>query len=104
MSQILEHAETRLFQRQLIDESIAVARDAGKSTRENLGDEIMTKLGGMPFAFRSSMSEDLERGKPLELRWLSGRVHRLGLQFDVLTPGHSAVYRALVLHKSGKVG
>ena len=101
MGQILEHAETRLFQRQLIDESIAVARAAGKSTRENLGDEIMTKLGGMPFAFRSSMSEDLERGKP---RWLSGRVHRLGLQFDVLTPGHSTVYRALVLHKSGKVG
>ncbi len=102
MGQILAHAETRVFQRQLIDESIAVARAAGKLARENLGDEIMTKLEGMPYAFRSSMSEDLERGKPLELRWLSGRVHNLGLQYGVPTPGHSAVYRALVLHELGK--
>ena len=102
MGQILADAETRVFQRQLIDESIAVARAAGKLARENLGDEIMTKLEGMPYAFRSSMSEDLERGKPLELRWLSGRVHNLGLQYGVPTPGHSAVYRALVLHELGK--
>ena len=102
MGRILEHAETRIFQRQLIDESIAVARAAGKSVRESLGDEIMTKLQGMPYAFRSSMSEDLERGKPLELRWLSGRVHNLGLQHGVPTPGHSAVYRALVLYELGE--
>ena len=102
MGRILGHAETRIFQRQLIDESIAVARAAGMLTRESLGDEIMTKLGGMPYAFRSSMSEDLERGKPLELRWLSGRVHHLGVQYSVPTPGHSAVYRALVLHELAK--
>lgn len=102
MGQILGHAETRIFQRQLIDESIAVARAAGKLIRDGLGDEIMTKLQGMPYAFRSSMSEDLERGKPLELRWLSGRVHHLGLQYGVSTPGHSAIYRALVLHEHGK--
>jgi len=48
------------------------------------------------------MSEDLERGKPLELRWLSGRVHALGLEYGVPTPGHSAVYRALVLYENGK--
>ena len=102
MGQILGHAETRMFQRQLVDESIAVTRAAGKQVRESLGDEIMTKLEGMPYAFRSSMSEDLERGKPLELRWLSGRVHHLGLQYGVPTPGHSAVYRALVLYELGR--
>ncbi len=102
MGQILGHAETRILQRQLVDESIAVARAASKAVRESLGDEIMTKLEGMPYAFRSSMSEDLERGKPLELRWLSGRVHQLGLEYGVPTPGHSAVYRALVLYELGK--
>lgn len=45
----------RIFQRQLIDERIAVARAAGKFIRESLGDGIMTKLQGMPYAFRSSM-------------------------------------------------
>lgn len=103
MGQILAHAETRIFQRQLIDESIAVARSAGKLIRASLGDEIMTKLESMPYAFRSSMSEDLERGKPLELRWLSGRVHYLGLQYGVPTPGHSAVLYALVLQEFGNV-
>ena len=102
MGQILAHPETRLLQRQLVDEAVAVGRAAGQVTRTDLADEIMAKLAGMPYAFRSSMSEDLERGKPLELRWLSGRVHALGLEYGVPTPGHSVVYRALVLYENGK--
>ena len=101
MGQILGHPETRLLQRQLVDEVVAVGRAAGISLREELADEIMAKLAAMPAAFRSSMSEDLERGKPLELRWLSGRVHGLGQQLGVPTPGHSVVYRGLVLYEPG---
>lgn len=102
MGQILAHPETRVLQRQLIDEAVAVGRAAGKVTRTDLADEIMTKLAAMPYSFRSSMSEDLERGKPLELRWLSGRVHALGQEYGVPTPGHSMVYRGLVLYEQGK--
>ena len=47
-------------------------------------------------------AEDLAHGKPLELRWLSGRVHGLGLQYGVPTPAHSTMYRALVLYEHGK--
>ncbi len=104
MGQILAHPETRILQRQLVDEAVAVGRAAGQVTRTDLADEIIAKLAAMPYAFRSSMSEDLERGKPLELRWLSGRVHALGLEYGVPTPGHSAVYRALVLYENGKPG
>ena len=104
MGQILAHPETRAIQRQLIDESLAVARAAGQPLREGLAEEIMAKLAAMPYAFRSSMSEDLERGKPLELQWLSGRVHGLGLELGVATPGHSAVYRGLVLYAAGAPG
>jgi 2-dehydropantoate 2-reductase len=74
---------------------------AGKTVRVELEEEIMTKLQAMPPAFRSSMSEDLERGKPLELGWLSGRVHSLGLSLDVPTPAHTAVYRGLLLKANG---
>ena len=102
MGRILGHPETRAFQRQLVDESVALGRAAGKLARNELADEIMTKLAAMPAAFRSSMSEDLERGKPLELPWLSGRVHHLGLQYGVATPGHTVVYRALLLHAHGQ--
>jgi 2-dehydropantoate 2-reductase len=101
MGQILAHPETHAFQRQLIDESLAIAHAAGQPLRDGLTEEIMAKLAAMPYAFRSSMSEDLERGKPLELQWLSGRVHGLGLELGVPTPGHSAVYRGLVLYAAG---
>ncbi len=102
MGQILGHPDTRAFQRQLVEEVATMARAAGKPVRDGLVDEVMARLAAMPPAFRSSMSEDLERGKPLELRWLSGRVHGLGRELGVPTPGHSAVYQGLVLYEGGK--
>jgi 2-dehydropantoate 2-reductase len=102
MGQILGHPETNILQRQLIDEGVAVGRAAGKVARNDLSDDIMGKHIATPYSFRSSMSEDLARGKPLELQWLSGRVHGLGLQYGVPTPAHSTVYRALVLYEHGQ--
>ena len=102
MGLIMGHPETRALQRQLIDEAVVVGRAAGQTVRDNLADEIMAKLAALPAGFRSSMSEDLERGKPLELPWLSGRVHALGLQHGVPTPAHSTAYRALVLYQHGQ--
>ena len=37
------------------------------------------------------MLEDLERGKPLELPWLSGAVVRLGARRGVPTPTHALI-------------
>lgn len=102
MGAILAHPETRAFQRQLIDEAIAVARAHGVQLKAGAADEIMAKLGTMPVLFRSSMAEDLERGNRLELRWLSGRVHGLGAELGVPTPAHTAVYRGLVLFEGGR--
>jgi 2-dehydropantoate 2-reductase len=101
MGAILAHPETRALQRQLVDEAIAVAQAAGQPMREGLADETMAQLAAMPPQFRSSMSEDLERGKPLELDWLSGRLHALGQSLGVATPAHSTVYRALILYRHG---
>ncbi len=101
MGAILAHPETRAFQRQLIDETIAVAQAEGVALREGLAEEMMGKLGQMPPSFRASMAEDLERGNRLELRWLSGRVHALGQAHGVPTPGHTAAFRGLVLHEQG---
>ena len=68
MGAILGHPETRALQRQLVEEAVAVAEAAGVPQRAGLVDEIMARLAGMPASFRSSMSEDLVRGKPLELK------------------------------------
>ncbi|OYT93820.1 MAG: 2-dehydropantoate 2-reductase [Burkholderiales bacterium PBB3] len=102
IGEILANAETRAFLRDLLTETMAVGLAAGIRVRPELEDESVAKLQTMPPSFRSSMSEDLERGKPLELRWLSGRVHALGLELGVPTPAHTAVYRGLVLHAGGK--
>ena len=102
MGQILAHPETLILQRQLIEEGVAVGRAAGTVERTDLVDDILANYAAMPYSFRSSMSEDLERGKPLELHWLSGRMHRLGVQYGVPTPGHSVAYRGLVLYEHGK--
>ncbi len=104
MGAILGHPETRALQRQLIEEAVAVAEAAGVPQRAGFVDEVMAKLAGMPASFRSSMSEDLARGKPLELQWLSGRVHALGQQLGVATPAHSTAWRALVLYSGGVTG
>lgn len=104
MGAILGHPETRALQRQLIEEAVAVAEAAGVPQRTNLVDEVMAKLAAMPASFRSSMSEDLARAKPLELQWLSGRVHSLGQQLGVPTPAHSTAWRALVLYSDGSAG
>jgi len=98
---IFSHAESTAFLQQLISESVAVATAHGENVRTGMADEYMKTLRAAPPSFRSSMSEDLERGKALELPWLSGRMHELGLQLGVPTPAHTAVYRGLVLKAGG---
>jgi 2-dehydropantoate 2-reductase len=101
MGQVLAHPETRAFQRQLVDEAVAVAHASGVAVRADFADVVMGRLDKIPPSVRSSMAGDLAAGKPLELRWLSGRVHGLGLEMGVPTPAHSAVFRGLVLYEQG---
>ncbi len=104
MGAILGNAETREFLRQLLEEAVNIARRAGQAVPANAAETAMAKIAAVPPSFRSSMAEDLERRKPLELQWLSGRIHGLGLQYGVPTPAHSAVYRGLVLYANGQDG
>jgi 2-dehydropantoate 2-reductase len=50
----------------------------------------------------SSMHHDLERGNPLEVRWLAGGVVELGRSKGVATPLNRAVADILALHAAGK--
>ena len=51
---------------------------------------------------KASLLTDLERGRPLELEWLSGAIHRMGLQTGAPTPLHTAIYHALLPLASGQ--
>jgi 2-dehydropantoate 2-reductase len=93
--------EARTFIEQLRDEGIAVAAAAGHPMSEGFVDRVVERWKAVPPEGKSSMANDLERGKPIEVAWLSGRMHQLGAKLGVATPGHTAVFRALHLHARG---
>ena len=68
---------------------------------EGYAERVISLWRTLPPETRSSMANDLARGKPIELAWLSGRMHTLGNERGVPTPAHTAVYRALHLHAAG---
>ncbi len=98
---VYEHPETLVFMRQLVDENIAVARASGLDFDASHAEMTMDLFGNQPFEQKSSMQVDLEAGKPLELEWLSGRVHQLGKELSVATPANSAVWAALAPYRNG---
>jgi 2-dehydropantoate 2-reductase len=101
VGRIVANPQSRALFRQLIEEAVAVGRAHGTDLGGEFAEASMTFFDGLPPSARASMFEDLERGKPLELPWLSGRVHALGEELGVPTPGHSTVYRALAMYVEG---
>ena len=74
-----------------VEEALAVGRAHGVALDDRVRDEVFAMYRNMPPQAKSSLLEDLERGKPLELPWLSGAVVRLGLEAGVPTPTHALV-------------
>lgn len=101
MGPIIANPDTRAFLRQLLDEGAAIAAACGHAMASGIAATMLERIASMPPSFRSSMAEDLEHARRLELKWLSGRMHELGLLRGVPTPAHTAVYRGLVLHADG---
>ena len=58
-------------------ESIAVARAKGVPLPATMFDQMQSTIDALPPTARSSMLEDLERGRRLELPWLSGAMVRI---------------------------
>jgi len=78
-----------------LDEGIAVGRSRGIPLPPSLPEESLALVRTFPHGAKSSMLEDLEHGRPLELPWLSGAVWRMGRESGVPTPIHG--YIAAVL-------
>jgi 2-dehydropantoate 2-reductase len=87
-----------------IEEGIHVGRASGVALPAPLKNEIMQMLTTMPPESKSSMLEDLERGKRLELPWLSGAIVRLGREAGVPTPIHAFIATALKPFVNGAPG
>jgi 2-dehydropantoate 2-reductase len=85
------------------DESIAVAAGKGISMDRLAAVRGHEAFAHLPPAAKSSMLEDLLRGRRLELPWLSGAVVRLGQETSVSTPVHAFITATLTPHVNGAV-
>ena len=78
-----------------LDEAIAVGRARGVPIPPSIVEETARLVTTFPYESKSSMLEDLENGRRLELPWLSGAVVRMGRQCSVPTPVHTVITAAL---------
>ena len=83
-------------------ETIAVARARAIDLPRSLFDDLITLLQQIPAQAGSSMLQDLERHRRLELPWLSGAVVRMGRALDVETPIHRFISTVLQPHVNGR--
>jgi 2-dehydropantoate 2-reductase len=76
-------------------EGMAVAHAKQIQFPPNALSDMFAHMARMPPQSKSSMLEDLERGRRLELPWLSGAVLRLGRELGVETPIHRFITTVL---------
>jgi 2-dehydropantoate 2-reductase len=94
--------QTRQFLLDLMRETVAVGRAQGVNLPQDFAEQRLAFVDGLPVDMTSSMHHDLQRGRPLEVRWLSGGVAEMGAAAGVPTPVNRAVYDVLVLHEGGQ--
>ena len=98
---IRENAEARSLLADAMHEVVSLGIASGIDLDPGLADAQVRFCDTIPAQTRASMAVDLERGRRLELPWLSGAVARLGPQFDVDTPVNDIITRALAIYANG---
>jgi 2-dehydropantoate 2-reductase len=94
--------DTLALMRSCFGEAIAIARAKDVGIGEDQVERALAFLRGLPDQMKSSMLEDLERGRRLELPWLSGAIVRMGRELGLETPAHGFIVTALKLHVDGR--
>jgi 2-dehydropantoate 2-reductase len=84
-----------------IEEVIAVGKARGVTFPPDLMEGTLKLIRNFPAASKSSMLEDFERGRRLELPWLSGAVVRIGKEVGVPTPIHQFITTILTPFVNG---
>lgn len=99
---IRANSQTRAFLLEVMREVVAVGRAYGVELPEDYAEVRLRLADEVAYDMTSSMHHDLERGNPLEVRWLSGGVVELGQRKGVPTPLNRAIADILALHAAGK--
>jgi 2-dehydropantoate 2-reductase len=102
MGAIRSHPGLMAMMDAALDEAMAVGRARGITFPEKLVEGTMEMVRNFPAASKSSMLEDLERGRRLELPWLSGAIDRMGRELGVATPTHTFIANVLAPFVDGR--
>lgn len=100
---IRSNPQTRAFFADLMREAVAVGRALGVALPADYAEQRLAFADGLPADMTASLHHDLERGNPLEVRWLAGGVVELGKKAGVPTPCNRAVHDILILHAEGRL-
>lgn len=98
---IRANAQTRAFLADVMQEVIDVGRAHGVDLPADYLQTALQRADSVAADMTSSMHHDLERGNPLEVRWLSGGVVELGRAKGVSTPLNRAIADILALRATG---
>ncbi len=101
---IRANPRTRAFLLGVMREAVAVGRAHDVRLDEQFAENRLAFVDGLPETMTSSMHNDLQEGRRLELEWLSGSVVELGEAASVPTPLNRAVRDILELHARGPDG
>ncbi len=87
-----------------VRETLAVAHAKGVPVPTTIDEDVARAYRALPPHAKASMLEDLERGRRIELPWLSGAVVRIGREVGVETPTHRFINAVLKPHTNGTLG
>jgi 2-dehydropantoate 2-reductase len=82
-------------------ETWSVGRAQGVALADDLVEQQMRFLDGLPAEMRSSMQNDLAAGNRLEAPWLSGAVARMARACGIEAPVSATIYAALKPYCAG---
>jgi 2-dehydropantoate 2-reductase len=102
--QIADNPDTRWLADQMIRESFQAANASGQHLGINTADEYLEILWNQKLPptreHKSSMLQDILRGKKTEIDYINGAVIRLGAKHGIETPYNSAVVRMIKAKES----
>lgn len=101
---IRSDAALRRLMEAAVREAIAVAEAKGINLPASIYESTVKGLDALPPHAKASMFEDLERGRRLELPWLSGTLVRIAGELGVPTPTHQLFVTLLTPFVNGKEG
>ena len=102
IGRVLEDEDTTTLYRRAMEEIAALAQARGIDLPDDIVQERLEfSRNSLDPEMRSSLQQDLAKGRPLELDALNGYASKLGDELGVETPINDFIYTALKLCKDG---